>query len=446
MSFAGRSIARCNLLARALAVVALAACGGSAKSASGPGAAGGGATELPPLPPPPNDPHALAASDEGTFPDAEDDALTPPDRALHLRARAAAREGRFAEAKQILGHLAFAYPEHVLLVDQYNAVCARMAAARAAAKASLEAAELKALDPPPVKYTLVRPVPVEDKHVPKLVKTSEKKNRIVDDDDWFSSNALHTPELFVPPASDMLFAPGTIATTTVANLLTGFSYTEYQARPRFSPRPLPLEIPLSYGTFPLTRAIDSPPYVVAIYAGRIVAVFDGKDHVKALFDLASYVHPPADRVGRAVVGKASLTTESGTETADLTVATHTVTLDMRFALASEGALYVQHANRGYAKESAGQTAYISAIDLETGTLSWRSAPLVANGNGFALVRGAVVCGYGFTAEPDFLYVLDRASGATKQKIPLRTGPEEIVSKENAVFVRAYDTDLVFDVR
>ncbi|MBX3201620.1 MAG: hypothetical protein KF894_26020 [Labilithrix sp.] len=444
MSSAGRSIARSPRLA--FAIVALTACGGSAHPAAAPGASAGATTELPPLPPPPQDPHAVPASAEVTFPDAEDDALTPPDRAVHLRARAAAREGRLADAKQMLGHLAFAYPEHTILVDQYNAVCARIAAARATAKASLEAAELKALDAPPVKYTLVRPVTLEDKVVPKLVKRSEKKNRVVDVDAWFTSNAIHTPELFVPPVSDMLFAPGTIATTTVVNLLTGFSYTEYEAQPRFAPRPLPLEIPLSYGTFPLTRAIESAPYVIAVYGDRVLAVFEGQDRVKALFDLASYVHPPADRVGRAVVGSATLTTPNGTETAELTVATHTVALDMRFALASEGVLYVQHATRSYAKVSAGQTAYISAIDIETGALAWRSAPLVANGNNFTLVRGAVVCGYGFTAEPDFVFVLDRATGATKQKIPVATGPDELVAKDSSVLVRTYDTDLVFDVR
>jgi hypothetical protein len=425
-------------------------CGGGAGSSPPPASAKDSSQALPQLPPVPKDPHAIAAGGGGEvppFPEADDNRLTPPDHALHVRARNAAREGRLLEAKQILGHLAFAYSEHTVLVDQYNAVTAKMDSTRATAKASLEAAPLRKLDAPPAKYTLVKEAPASDKRVPKLVKKSEKNNNVVDVERWFKTNGVHGSELFVPPVSDMLFAPGTISTTTVVNLLTGFKYTEYEPQARFDPRPLPQEIPVAYGSFPLTRALDSKPYFVAIYSDRVVAVFDGKDHVKALFDLEQYVHPPADKTKNVVVGRATLTTAEGTASADITVGVHSVTLDLRFARVADGVLYVEHASRTYAKESQGQTAYISAIDLETGSLLWRSAPLVANGESFTLVQGSVVCGYGFSAEPDFLFVLDRATGATKQKIPVKSGPEEILLKdERSLLVRTYDTDLVFDVR
>jgi hypothetical protein len=177
-----------------------------------------------------------------------------------------------------------------------------------------------------------------------------------------------------------------------------------------------------------------------------LAVFDGPERVKALFDLEAFRHPPADRATPVVVGKATLTTPERTESADLTVDVHSITLDLKFALAAEGALYVEHAANAYAKESRNQTAYISALGLEDGALMWRSAPLVANANTFALSRGGVVCGYGFTAEPDFLFVLDRATGKTKQKVPVRTGPEEILATGRGLYVRTYDTDLVFDLK
>lgn len=434
------------ILTGALLLVTLSSCGGAPARAGAPASANAGPEALPQRPPAPPDSHAAIARSPTEFPDVEAERLTPPDRALHERARAAAREGRLAEAKRILGHLAFAYAEHTVLVDQYNAVCAKMEAARATAKASLEATPLLKLEPPPAKETLVRPVPLEDRTVPRLVKRSEKKNEIVDEERWFKTNEVHRPEYFVPPAYDMLFAPGTIATTTVANLLTGFQYTEYEPSARFDPRPLPLGIPLAYGTLPLTRAIDSAPHIVAIYGAHVVAVFDGPERVKALFDLEAFRHPPADRATPVVVGKATLTTPERTESADLTVDVHSITLDLKFALAAEGALYVEHAANAYAKESRNQTAYISALGLEDGALMWRSAPLVANANTFALSRGGVVCGYGFTAEPDFLFVLDRATGKTKQKVPVRTGPEEILATGRGLYVRTYDTDLVFDLK
>src|SRR5690606_6335983 len=106
-------------------------------------------------------------------------------------------------------------------------------------------------------------------------------------------------------------------TTTTVNLLTGFEYTEYEPRAQFRPDPLPIEIPLRYGTLPLTDAIDSPPYRVAIYQHRIVAVFDTSNRVAALYDFEKYVFPPANRRGKGVVGEATLTTPEGTYTGDV---------------------------------------------------------------------------------------------------------------------------------
>lgn len=381
------------------------------------------------------------------MPEGEDSKLTPPDRDLQRRAIDLARAGSLAEAKRILGHLAAAYAgaEHELLVAQYNAVNAKIDEIRAEAKASLEAAPLQALEAPPATYTLVRSAAVQEP-LPKLMKRSERKNGITDDQQWFSKNDVHLPTYFVPPSRDMLFAPGVVETVSVVDLLSGFSYTEHTPSPSFDPTPLPLQIPLAYGTAALTRAIGSAPYTIAVYGDRIVAVFDRPSHVARLFDLGTFVHPPANRVGSAVVGKATLTTPDRSGTGKLTVETNSITNDLRFALARDGVLYVQHSNNGYAKESKGETAYVSAIDLESASLLWQSAPLVANGQSFVIVGGAVVSGYGFTAEPDFVYVLDRATGMTKQKLPVSTSPEVIVRKDSALLVRGYDTDFVFDIR
>jgi hypothetical protein len=375
-----------------------------------------------------------------------DPSMTPPDREHHARAREAVRDGRLAAAKRLLGRLAFAYPQSAVLVDQYNAVGAHIEGMRATAKASLEATPLRTLDAPPAKYTLVRPARTSDEAVAKLVKSSDKKNQIVDDEDWYAKNDLHGLRYFVPPATDMLFAPGTVSTTTVMNHLTGFTHTEYEPQARFHREPLPLMLPLSYGSLPLTDAIDSRPYLVASYGNRIVAVFDVSGSVVGLFDFASYVHPPASHATEVVIGEGEVTTSEGTFRGDVTVAAHSIAHDIAFALAADDVLYIQHSNLRYAKENRGQNGYISAIDLPSGDLLWRSAPLTANGRSFALVGGGLVCGYGFTAEPDFLSVLDRATGSTRQKISLRKAPMMIIAKGRSIFVRTYDRDLVFDVR
>ena len=431
----------------AVACGVLSACGGS----SGPAAAPVAAASLPPLPPASRDAYARDGDgDVGIaappFRDDDDPELAPPDRPSHAQAIAAARAGDFIVAKRLLGRLVVAYPEHAILVDQYNAVVAAMDRASAAAKRALEASPLRELPQPPAKYTLVRPARVDDPSLPTLAKVSSKTNGITDDEAWFTANGVHLPEYFVPPARDMLFAPGAVSGSTVVNLLAGFSYTEYEPSGRFTPASLPFTLPTSYGTLPLTRAIDSSPYTVAIYGARVVAVFEGAGTLRALFDFASYMHPPASKHGDAVVGQATLTTPAGTQRGAITVPTETITHEIMFALARGGTLYVEHTNLMYAKDNKGQNAFISALDLATGDLAWRSQPLVANGRNFVLLRGAVVCGYGFTAEPDFLYVLNGATGAVAQRLSVHSGPDYFAEKDGKIFVRTYDTDEVFAVK
>jgi hypothetical protein len=232
----------------------------------------------------------------------------------------------------------------------------------------------------------------------------------------------------------------------VANQLTGFVYGEAEVSGRFLPTEVPAFLPLAYGTLPLTRAIASPPYTVAIYGSRIVAVFEGTETLAGLFDFASYEHPPSDRVSSVVVGKASLTTAAGAQTGDISTAVHTVSEDLQFALAREGTLYVQHGYNGYTKEAAGQTGYVTAIDLASGALLWRSAPQVGNTAEFVLHGGAIVSAYGFTAEPRFLYVLDASTGVVRHKVSQRASFGHLVEKDGRLYVRGYDTDYVYAIR
>jgi len=106
-------------------------------------------------------------------------------------------------------------------------------------------------------------------------------------------------------------------------------------------------------------------------------------------------------------------------------------------------LVLELAYNGYANESGGKNGYLAAYDAESGELFWSSDPLTGNARE-ALVSGAsIVTGYGFTAEPDFVFVLDLATGKTEQKIPVKSGPELMRLEGDRLFVRTYDTDYVF---
>jgi len=113
---------------------------------------------------------------------------------------------------------------------------------------------------------------------------------------------------------------------------------------------------------------------------------------------------------------------------------------------TDGTLYVATALNGYASEARGRTGYVTALEPKTGKVRWHSAPLVANASTFELVGDAVVCGYGFTNEKDYLYLLNKKTGRTATRIPLKTGPEIILRKGDRVFVKCYDVNYVFAIK
>jgi hypothetical protein len=117
-----------------------------------------------------------------------------------------------------------------------------------------------------------------------------------------------------------------------------------------------------------------------------------------------------------------------------------------WAREANGVLYVENAHLTYARSSYGQNAYITAIDVKTGRRLWRSKALVANARNFAVAGDYLVTGYGFTAETDWLYLLDRRSGRVVERLPLPSGPERIAKSGKLIRVRTYDHVVVVKLR
>jgi glucose dehydrogenase len=89
--------------------------------------------------------------------------------------------------------------------------------------------------------------------------------------------------------------------------------------------------------------------------------------------------------------------------------------------------------------------YITAIDTDTNQVVWRSQPQVCNARNFLIVDGVIICGYGFTAEPDFIYILDKNSGKILQQIPVATAVDYLIKKDDKLYVRTYDTNYIFEI-
>ena len=114
-------------------------------------------------------------------------------------------------------------------------------------------------------------------------------------------------------------------------------------------------------------------------------------------------------------------------------------------LAENGILYVENAHQTYAKSSYDRNAYMSAIDPAGRRLLWRSPALVANAANFVLLNETIVSGYGFTAEPDYLYAIDRATGKVRGRLLLPSAPQTIARHGNIVSVVTYDHRLTIRV-
>ena len=186
----------------------------------------------------------------------------------------------------------------------------------------------------------------------------------------------------------------------------------------------PAGAPLQFDGVELLGAIDN----FAVYgrdglSTRLLLAFDGKGRFRYGFDFKNYVWPP-----RIAPGERELVYE-----------------EIVWAREVGGVLYVENAHWTYARSSYGLNGYITAIDLKTKKALWRSRALVANARTFVVWRNYLVTGYGFTAEPDYLYVLDRRTGKTVARLALPSGPERIVLRGDRVHVRTYDHDVVVEL-
>jgi outer membrane protein assembly factor BamB len=159
-------------------------------------------------------------------------------------------------------------------------------------------------------------------------------------------------------------------------------------------------------------------------SARYLLAFDSKERFRYGFDFKNYVWPPRIRSGEREF----------------------VYEEIETAREADGVLYVENAHLTYARSSYNRNAYIAAIDLRTNKRLWRSPALVANARSFVLAGRYLVTGYGFTAEPDYLYLLDRRTGRVVERLKLPSAPERITRKGDRLTVRTYDHVVVVQLK
>lgn len=299
--------------------------------------------------------------------------------------------GRHDLARQAFAEVLDEAPGNLATQALYDSATAAMLAAQSQAGEWFAGRTATPLPAPPWSYTLRRPAPIEVGPAPTLVLVSESRNAIADDAEWLARHGLALPEYEVP--NPMRGDPGT----------------------------LPPTIPPTFGKYLLVQAIHQDGFNILFYGpdyagGRFVAVQrEDTAEIVALFDFEAYARAPGQR---------QLVEQRAT-----------------WAVLAGSVLLVSHAQGTYARGAAGDHAYVTALDVDSGELLWRSAPQVAGAADFLVHRGHVLTGYG-----EHLFVLDAATGKTLGKTRVKSGPDYLFLQAGKLLVRCYDTDYVFELR
>lgn len=182
-------------------------------------------------------------------------------------------------------------------------------------------------------------------------------------------------------------------------------------------------LPTHYRGESLRAIIPAGALTVLLYGGRYLVILGAGEQPERVFDLEALRHPPRARPQWQQFAEQ----------------------DVTHAIVADDTVYVCNGGGSYAKEVYGKKGFVTAISRRDGTLRWRSQPLVCNAT-MALVGPWLLTGYGFTAEPDYLYLLRRADGKMMTRSRLRTGPETIIVEDARVLVESYADSYVFDLR
>lgn len=192
---------------------------------------------------------------------------------------------------------------------------------------------------------------------------------------------------------------------------------------------LPSEIDTMYDNLILTNAFHDSTYIYCMYGTNysdayILKIYDINTYaVVNTFDFSNYMYEPNTTNEEAL----------------------SFPQQINWALVKDGILYVSNRHRTYASTTNYKNAFITAIDLKDMHVIWRSDALISNAENFLILDNVIICGYGFTAEDDYLYELDLSNGKVINTIPLNSAPSYLIQKENQIFVRTYNMNYVFTV-
>ena len=91
------------------------------------------------------------------------------------------------------------------------------------------------------------------------------------------------------------------------------------------------------------------------------------------------------------------------------------------------------------------TNFMFAYDLENDRLLWRSRESTYSSRNFIVKDGVIICGFGGTDEPDYIYQIDMDTGEVLSETPVSSAPYLLVESGGQLYVNTYENDYVFDM-
>lgn len=107
----------------------------------------------------------------------------------------------------------------------------------------------------------------------------------------------------------------------------------------------------------------------------------------------------------------------------------------------DGIFYGASVTNGYAQPD---TCFMFAYDLNKEELLWRSASQSYNTMNFVVKEDIIICGYGFTAENDYLYQINRNTGEIIDSLELKKAPDLLVEQDGKLYVHTYSYNYIIE--
>lgn len=110
----------------------------------------------------------------------------------------------------------------------------------------------------------------------------------------------------------------------------------------------------------------------------------------------------------------------------------------------DGKLFFNEACQSYSSQADGDCSALVCMNPFLPQVLWRTPNLTSN-NILIMHKGVIICGYGFTAEPDYLYLVDAATGSILSATELDSAHDYLEIQGDKLYVTTYKSLYTFQL-